>query len=177
MKMNWDGSRHRNRKWKEHVHPSTVNSLRVWRLQMCSDKQWKKNPTYREKEGVPGSRCCKGRGVFWTLYLAAPCVIVSLFCASGIMTAIASSRIQTVIVQSPGKMTRSTLGSASRYLAAAMAFLKCCSIRRCNVFSPRLHRKQSKGDGTPPSAEWRDARMSLGGKKEKKKKNTTKGTQ
>lgn len=152
MKMNWDVSRHRNRKWKEHVHPSTVNSLRVWRLQMCSDKQWKKKKKHigrvivhlwqatNNKEGVPGSHCCKGRGVFWTLYLAAPCVIVSLFCASGIMTDITSSRIQTVIVQSPGKMTRSTLGSASRYLAAAMAFLKCCSIRRCNVFSPRLHR-------------------------------------
>lgn len=92
------------------------------------------------KEGVSGSHCCKGRCVFWTLCLAAPCEIVSLFRANGIMTDIASRRIQTVIVQSPGKMTRSTLGSASRYLAAAMAFLKCCSILRCNVFSPRLHR-------------------------------------
>lgn len=61
--------------------------------------------------------------------------------------------IRRIIHGQPGKTTRSTLGSASRNFAAAMAFLKCRSIRKCNVFSPRLHRKQSKGDGTPPSAE------------------------
>ncbi len=45
----------------------------------------------------------------------------------------------TVISQTPGKMTLSTLGSASRNFAAAIAFLKCCFILTWSVFRPRLH--------------------------------------
>lgn len=71
--------------------------------------------------------------------------------------------------RSPGKTTRSTLGSASRNFAAAMAFLKWRSIRRCSVFSPRLHRKQSKGDGTQPRAGPGQGHMGEGGKRKKQK--------